>query len=294
VFARHLPPSAEWPRVLALDPQAGAELAGLAEITTARGPGDWPAGPFDAIAGPAAPDQLAALRQRLRPGGRLILTDPSAPETLLAALAAAGLIHCLVEPQASLSLYRGERPPEGSPLERHQPLAAANPANTTSNYELPVPNDILPITKYELPIPNYELPITNYASLTNYELPITNYASVTTRYLFLLITQTPNKPAWKLAPDERVTWRAATVVPRPGAPPVLLAFSSLVKAVAYMQAAVLAQRLAGVNKVGKFPAAAMPAWPLLLALNSSFEQTRELEAGPPFEVEAQTAITVEE
>ena len=45
-------------------------------------------------------------------GGRLILTSAAGPETLLAALAAAGLIHCLVEPQGRLSLYRGERPPE--------------------------------------------------------------------------------------------------------------------------------------------------------------------------------------
>ena len=91
-----------------------------------------------------------------------------------------------------------------------------------------------------------------------------------------------------------MAWRAATLLPAAGAQPVLLAFSSLVKAVAYMQGAVMAQRLVGVNKVGKFPAAAMQAWPLPLALNPNFEQARELEAGPLFEVEAQTAITGDE
>jgi len=282
LFPKHLPPSAGLPRVLALDAQTAAELAGLAEMTVALGLDEWPAGPFDAIAGPAAPEQLAALSQRLRPGGRLILTHEAAPETLLAALTAAGLIHCLVEPQGPLSLYRGERPPEGSPIERQQSLAAslaeAAPAHPPriANYE-----HLPPTSVRGLPI-------------TNYELPITSYSELTTPYIFLLITQTPNKPAWKLSPGELVEWRAATVLPAAGAQPVLLGFSSLVKAVAYMQGAVLAGRLAGVNKVGKFPAAAMQAWPVPLALNPSFEQARELGPGPQLEVQVRTAITGEE
>ena len=99
MFAKHLPPSAGLPRVLVLAPAAAGELAGLIQMVVATpGADDWPAGPFDAIAGPGAPEQLAALGRRLRPGGRLILTHPAAPEALLAALTAAELIHCLVEP----------------------------------------------------------------------------------------------------------------------------------------------------------------------------------------------------
>src|SRR5579859_7298634 len=176
LFPKHLPPSAGLPRVLALDAQTAAELAGLAEMTVALGLDEWPAGPFDAIAGPAAPEQLAALSQRLRPGGRLILTHEAAPETLLAALTAAGLIHCLVEPQGPLSLYRGERPPEGSSLERTRTLAANRPAGAAP------------------------------------ALPITSPEALTGPYVFLLIRQTPNKPAWKLAPGEPVTWQAATAL----------------------------------------------------------------------------------
>jgi hypothetical protein len=233
------------PRVLALDAQTAAELAGQAQVTLAHSPDDLPAGPFDAIAGPAEPEQLAALSNRLRPGGRLILTHVADPQPLLVALAEAGLIHCLVEPHELLCLYRGERPPDGSPTERLQTLAISSQANLASN-------------------------------------------------IFLLVFQTPNKPAWKLAPGERVEWRAATLLPTAGAQPVLLGFSSLVKAVAYLQGAVMAQRLVGVNKVAKFPAAAVQGWTLPVALNPEFERTRDLQAGPLFELDPLTAVTGDE
>ncbi len=270
MFARHLPPSAGLPRVLVLAPAAAAELVGLIQmVLAAPGADDWPAGPFDAIAGPAAPEQLLALGQRLRPGGRLILTHAAAPEALLEALAAAGLIHCLVEPHERVSLYRGERPPAGTPLERHQALAQADPQPS-------IPTSPLPTLAPEA------------------AAGVTNYQDLPTPFIFLLIQRTPNKPAWKLAPGEPVIWRAATLIPTAGAPPVLLGFSSLVKAVAYMQGAVMARRLAGVNKVGKFPAEAMQAWPLPLALNADFAAVSVLEAGPPFEVDPRTAITGDE
>jgi len=257
VFAKHLPPSAERPRVLALDGAAAAELAGQALVTAAHDLLDYPAGAFDAIAGPAAPEQIVALCQALRPGGRLILTHHADPETLLAALTAAGLIHCLVEPHGPLCLYRGERPPGGSSLERTRALAANRPAEAAQ------------------------------------ALPITSPEALTGPYVFLLIRQTPNKPAWKLAPGEPVTWQAATVLAA-GGPPELLAFSSLVKAVACLQGAVLAGQLGGINKVGKFPKSAAGAWDLPLTLNPAFEAIRQLEPGPPFEVDPHAAITGDE
>ena len=186
MFAKHLPPSAGLPRVLVLAPAAAAELAGLVQmVIAAPGADDWPTGPFDAIAGPAAPEQLAALGRRLRPGGRLILTHAAAPEALLAALTAAGLIHCLVDPHGPLCLYRGERPPEGSTVERHQALAGADSSATPPNYQ--------------------HLPPTPLRAL-----PITSFPDLRTPYIFLLISRTPNKPDWKLVPGEPVTWRAAT------------------------------------------------------------------------------------
>lgn len=70
------------------------------------------------------------------------------------------------------------------------------------------------------------------------------------RFLHLLILQTPNKPVWKLTADERIRWQAVTVTHNEQ--PALLAFSSLPKAVNFMQPAVLAGHITGINKVGKF------------------------------------------
>jgi hypothetical protein len=262
VYAKHLPPSAGLPRVLALDGEAEEELAGQAELVrVTREGGEPPEGVFDAVAGRADPERLSPLAQRLRPGGRLILTADGQPEALLEALVEAGLIHCLVEPEGGLQLYRGERPPQGDSVARTQALAAE-----------PTPND-------HLPIANSQLPLTNYSS---------------SPYLFLLITQTPNRPAWRPATGEIVTWQAATVRGSPGEPPALVAFSSLVKAVACMQGAVKAGRLIDVNKIGKFPAGAAQGWGLRLLLNPVFEAIRDLAPGPPFEVDVHSAITGDE
>jgi hypothetical protein len=221
-------------------------------------------GAFDAVAGPQAPapEELAALGRQLRPGGRLILTHTGPVEDLLAALAATGFIHCLAEPYGAVNLYRGERPPQGSSLERLQTLSSAP--------------DAAP------------------ANRTPLELPITDGRSISSPYLFLLITQTPNKPAWKLTPGERLEWRALTALDPSNAAPVLLAFSSLVKAVAFMQSAILARAIAGVNKVGKFPASAAQAWALPLAVNPDFEAVRHLVLGAPFEVDSGAAVMGDE
>jgi hypothetical protein len=272
VFARHLPPSAGRPRVLALDPATASELAPVADLTLAA-PGGWPPGPFDAVAGQAAPEPetLQALRARLRPGGRLILAAAGAPDALLRALTESGLIHCLVEaagdepgaaaegPGPALVLYRGERPPLGSSLDRTQSLAReASPAGRSA------------------------LPVIDHQALPP------------TPFLHLLITQTPNKPVWRLAPGEGVTWHAATLVEPASGRPALLVFSALVKAVAYMQRAVLAGQLAGINKVGKFPAAAAAGWPLKLIYNPAFEQAQAAAPGPALPVDPQLALTGEE
>lgn len=241
MFAKHLPPSAGLPRVLALDEAAARALP--ADITLVHGDRDS-GGDYDAIVGHAAPNQLAALFKRLRPGGRLILADRGDPQTLITRLAAAGFIHCLAEPQAGLTLYRGERPPQGTSVERLGILNAG--------------------------------------------------AASTTPFVFLLIIQTPNKPAWKVAPDETLVWRAATVLdPETGAP-VLLAFSALVKAVAFMQAAILNRWLTGINKVGKFQAAAARAWTCPFVLNPDFDSMSGLTIGPLYDVDPQTAITGDE
>lgn len=243
MFAKHLPPSAGRPRVLALDEAAGRALPVEAVVC---GPAPAP-GPFDAIVGWAGPEALARWHGLLRPGGRLILAAPptASPEALLDALTSAGFVHCLVEASAEGVLFRGERPFLRAAQERLRALAAEDEAP---------------------PLP----------------------------FVFVLVWQTPNKPAWQLAPDEPVEWRAATLVD-PGSGQVLVpGFSSLVKAVAFMQPAILAGLLTGVNKVGKYPAAQIATWAWPVLLNPEFAAWRGAALGPPLAVDPRLAITGDE
>lgn len=89
------------------------------------------------------------------------------------------------------------------------------------------------------------------------------------RYLHLLIRQTPNKPAWALLTDDVIAWHAAAI--QGGDGPVLLAFSSLPKAVAFMQPAVMQGLIRDVNKVGKFSREVARAWTVPLMLNPEIE-----------------------
>jgi hypothetical protein len=90
-------------------------------------------------------------------------------------------------------------------------------------------------------------------------------ASYSGRYLHLLIRQTPNKPIWRLAPGEQIQWQALAL--ENGSAPVLLAFSSLPKAVAFMQPAIMAGRIKDVNKVAKFSRETARQWTLSVLLN---------------------------
>jgi hypothetical protein len=87
-------------------------------------------------------------------------------------------------------------------------------------------------------------------------------ATSTGRYVHLLIRQIPNKPVWALRPGEVVAWHAAAIAGDDV--PTLLGFSSLPKAVALMQPAVLQGIIRDVNKVGKFSRATARNWSLVL------------------------------
>jgi hypothetical protein len=82
------------------------------------------------------------------------------------------------------------------------------------------------------------------------------------RYVYLLVQQTPNKPIWALRDGERVAWRAVTV------DDALLAFSSLPKAVAFMQPAVVAGLVKDINKVAKFTRETAQTWTQPVLLNA--------------------------
>ena len=89
------------------------------------------------------------------------------------------------------------------------------------------------------------------------------------RYIHLLIQQRPNKPVWKLAPGESIAWRAAAI--KHDSKSVLLGFSSLPKAVGFMQPAVLAGLVRDVNKVGKFSVKTASACEWRIILNPALE-----------------------
>ncbi len=95
-------------------------------------------------------------------------------------------------------------------------------------------------------------------------------------------------------PEEKLTWQAATVLDAQTNLPNLLGFSSLVRAVNFMQPAVLAGKFKGINKVGKFAATIAQTWGMPLLLNPDFDDLREAAPGMMFEVEPQAAITGEE
>lgn len=91
------------------------------------------------------------------------------------------------------------------------------------------------------------------------------------RFVHLLIRQTPNKPVWALKPDEVVTWGAVAIPTEDGQPKVL-AFSSLPKAVSFMQGAVLAGTIQDVQKVAKFTHETAQQWDFPIWQNPTLEE----------------------
>ncbi len=83
-------------------------------------------------------------------------------------------------------------------------------------------------------------------------------------YVYLLVRQTPNRPAWALRPGESIIWDGLALA---GEPPVLLAFSSLPRAIGFMQPAVINGRVVGINKVARFSREAARGWTLPALLN---------------------------
>lgn len=68
------------------------------------------------------------------------------------------------------------------------------------------------------------------------------------RFVYLPIRQSPNKPPWKITRDDVVIWEAVTV----GDDNTLLAFTSLPKAVGFLQQAIVQGMMLGITKVAKF------------------------------------------
>lgn len=91
-------------------------------------------------------------------------------------------------------------------------------------------------------------------------IPLADYKG---RFVYLLIRQTPNKPPWRLTPHELIQWDAVTING------VMIGFSSLPKAVSFMQPSVLMNKFYTVNKVAKFKRERVLSWSHPLILNPS-------------------------
>lgn len=249
VMAKHLPPSASRLHLLDVNGEAGPLLAALRDdlhseaISGNAAAWDRPAASVDAV---FAVDYvlneafLATALAVLRPGGRLVIVDSQADasrEGLLAhtgrRLEAAGYVRILVE---------SALPDAPSGL-----LMRGEKAHTTADT------------------------VQRIQQVAAQDADKLDLSAFKGRYVHLLVEQTPNKPPWHIEPDEPVTWHALAVHDVTDKPPVLLAFSSLPKAVGFMQAAILAGLLSQVNKVGKFSKATAAAWPYRMLVNPALD-----------------------
>ncbi len=89
------------------------------------------------------------------------------------------------------------------------------------------------------------------------------------RYVQLLVHQTPHKPAWRMTSEDKIKWQAVAV--EGDGETVLLTFSSLPKAVEFMQFAVMEGYITNVNKIAKFKWDIVKDWPFPTILNPSDE-----------------------
>lgn len=96
------------------------------------------------------------------------------------------------------------------------------------------------------------------------------------RYVHLLIQQTPNKPVWKLQADETIRWHAVAIDGDEQV--IVLGFTSLPKAVGFMQPAVIDGLIYDINKVGKFSKETIMAWDhsQTILLNPTVDAIRQL------------------
>lgn len=235
----HLPPSASTLHLLDVDGACGDIFAAARpdlNITAVTGdPATWHIEPdtFDAVvaynrAGDGA--LMAAALAALRTGGRLIIVDaqgdPAADQ--VSALENTGFTRILVETGIECPL------PVGMLMRGEKPHTTAD---TLARVQVAADLD---------------------ADLLNWD-------TFNGRFIYVLVRQSPNKPVWKLTPDDVITWQAAALHTEKEA--VMLAFSSLPKAVAFMQPAVLERLIRDVNKVAKFSRETAQTWSTQLALN---------------------------
>lgn len=201
------------------------------------------------------PAFLAEALRVLRPGGRLIMLDPArpmpGPRALFANVRAAP---SLLVWQAVSRAYR-----RYTPTGIAQELTAAGFARVLGERAV---GGFGVLSRGEKP---YPLRAGSAVARMAEDAPPDSIGNA--RYLFLLIREAPHKPAWERTPDDVITWGAACALDRASGGPVALAFTSLPKAVAFMQPAVTAGRITGVTRVAKFQVSARDGWGFPLLVN---------------------------
>ena len=240
-MAKHLPPSASTLQLIDINGEAGETLVeGREDLSITVVPGntdEWSAdvSEVDAVVAFAYminPQFLERTYQLMRPGGRLIVVDPKGDvrPDYVDELEAKGYTRILVE----------------------------------TAVECPLPTGVL--IRGEKPHITDDT-LARVQMTANRDADQIELADFKGRYLHLLIQETPSKPAWHRSPDEQIFWKAAAI--QVDDQLHYLAFSSLPKAVSFMQPAVLEGKIHDVNKVGKFRKAVALDWPLPLVLNPS-------------------------
>lgn len=265
-LAKHLPPSASTLTLL----DVGDTVSGLVELRPDVARSVITPTAFvdkniaDAVVtvreNALTPELLRLAWDALRPGGRLIVIDPIADPSAewVTQLEAAGLTRILVE----------------------------------TAVECPLPTGVL--IRGEKPHRTDDT-LARIDVVAAQEREATSWSAFRGRYAHVLVAQTPNKPVWALAPDELITWRGVLAV-RAEQPARLLVFSSLPNAVHFMQRAVLAGAVQGVNKVAKFNIEIAREWLSPILLNPAFEalqvESATFQAALP--LEPTTAVLGEE
>ena len=244
VMAKHLPPSASTLRLLDLDGASGDILSEWrADLDVRRVlTHDLAAGlakdSFDAVVAydvEIAADLLTEALRLLRPGGRLIM----------------------LQSRGQVSAWQAR---------------ILRDSGYTRILVEPALDELGVLLRGEKPHPTADAS-QRIRSVARADGDLLDLDQYTGRYLRLLIQQRPNKPVWKLSGEEAITWHAAAI--DEGARQVVLAFSSLPKAVGFMQPAVLNGLFSGVNKVGKFSRATAQSWCWDLLLNPTLNAIQD-------------------
>lgn len=266
-MAKHLPPSASALTLLDISGRMGAAMRSLRPdcvphpVELAQVEALAPDS-VDAVTGVGVlPESrlLAALLRALRPGGRLIWIDPddSPADQRLADLG------CLLEDAGYTRILVSAALDDGYVGVLMRGEKPHTTADTHARVQVAAARDAMQ----------------------------SDLSSFRGRFVHLLIRQTPNKPAWAVQPGERVRWEAVAL--SIDGRPVALAFSSLPKAVAFMQPAVLSGALRDVHKVAKFSREAAAAWNFDVWINPPDDALIN-RSQTLLDIDPQTAITGEE